>query len=101
MVRGRSTRERYVFAPPRATILLRPLHIHRVYNPALVDNNTVYAFTRKEGYFYGVMPIREELKTRDNPQAAGEWKIGILGKERVGFGVLDNLGLIQCNFTNN
>ena len=77
------------------------MRIHRVYNPALVDNNTVYAFTRKEGYFYGVMPIREELKTRDNPQAAGEWKIGIVGKERVGFGVLDNLGLIQCNFSSN
>jgi hypothetical protein len=74
------------------------IRIHRVYNPALVDNNTVYAFTQKEGYFYGVMPIREELKTRDNPQAAGEWKIGILGKERVGFGVLDNLGLIVCQF---
>lgn len=74
------------------------VRIHRVYNRALVPNNKGYAFTQKDGYRYGVMPIREELTTRDNPIAILEWKIGIIGRERLGFGVLDDKGLVEVTF---
>jgi len=74
------------------------IQIHKVWNSSLVADNMGYAFTEKEGYRYGVMPIREELNTRDNPVSILEWKIGIIGRERVGFGVLDDKGLIQITF---
>ena len=74
------------------------IQIHKVWNSQLVPDNYGYAFTEKEGFRYGVMPIREELNTRDNPISILEWKIGIIGRERVGFGVLDDKGLIQITF---
>jgi hypothetical protein len=74
------------------------IRIHRVYNTALVANNKGYAFTQKDGIRYGVMPIRENLSTRDNPIAVLEWKIGIIGRERLGFGVLDSKGLVEVTF---
>jgi hypothetical protein len=74
------------------------IRFHRVYNQALVDDNTAYCFTQKEGFFYGVMPIREELTTINNPLSLMEWKIGIMGRERVGFGVIDSLGLVVTSF---
>ena len=74
------------------------IRIHKVYNPNLVTNNKAYAFTQKDGYFYGVMPIREKLFTRDNPIAILEWKIGIIGRMREGFGVLDDKGLVEITF---
>jgi len=63
-----------------------------------VVDNTAYAFTQKEGFFYGVMPIREELNTINNPMSIMEWKQGVMGRERVGFGVIDSLGLVICPF---
>jgi len=74
------------------------IRIHKVYNPNLVSNTQAYAFTQKDGYFYGVMPIRETLFIRDNPIAILEWKIGIIGRMREGFGVLDDKGLIEITF---
>lgn len=74
------------------------IRIHKVYNRKLVTDDKGYAFTQKDGFRYGVMPIREELNTRDNPIAVLEWKIGIIGRERVGFGVLDDKGLIEITF---
>lgn len=74
------------------------IRIHKVYNRSLVPNNKGYAFTQKDGFTYGVMPVREELTTRDNPIAILEWKIGIIGRERLGFGVLDDKGLIEITF---
>lgn len=74
------------------------IRIHKVWNRNLVGDDRGYAFTQKDGFRYGVMPIREELNTRDNPIAILEWKIGIIGRERVGFGVLDDKGLIEIAF---
>lgn len=74
------------------------IRIHRVYNKDLVTDAKGYGFTQLEGWSYGVMPIREAVKTRDNPFAVLEWKIGTIGRERLGFGVLDDKGLIEINF---
>ncbi len=74
------------------------IRLHKVYNSALVSNTKAYAFTQKEGYTYGVMPIRQNLITRDNPIAMLERKIGILAYERLGMAVLDDKGLIEITF---
>lgn len=74
------------------------IRFHRVYDQNLVPNNKAYAFTQKDGYYYGVMPVRDELKTYDDPIAIREWKIGIMARERLGFGVLDDKGLLVINF---
>lgn len=71
------------------------IRIHKVYNSDLVSDTKIYAFTRKDGVRYGVMPIRQALQTRDNPIASLEFKIGIIGRQRLGFGVLDSLGMIE------
>lgn len=75
------------------------IRFHRVYNSALVDDDTAYAFTQKDGFYYGVQPVRDELETVPNPISQMEWKIGALGRTRRGFGVLDSLGLIEIDFS--
>jgi len=70
------------------------IRFHRVYDTNLVANDKVYAFTQKEGFRYGVMPIRENLRTIDNIFSPQEWKIGILGRIRLGLAVMDDKGLI-------
>jgi len=74
------------------------IRVHKVYNSDLVGDTRGYAFTQKQGFTYGVMPIRTPLRTRDNPIAQLEHKIGIHGRERLGFAVLDSLGLIEIIF---
>jgi hypothetical protein len=75
------------------------VNIHKVYDGDLVADNKAYAFGKRDGWQYGVMPIRKELQTFDNPIAIMEWKIGIMGRENVGFGVLDDKGLIEMTFS--
>jgi hypothetical protein len=75
------------------------VNIWKVYNPDLVADNKAYAFGSREGYQYGVMPVRKELQTFDNPIAIMEWKIGIMAREHIGFGVLDEKGLIEVTFS--
>ncbi len=74
------------------------IRIHKVYNTNLVADDKGYAFTQRDGVTYGVMPIRDELSTGPNPIAALEHKIGVMGRERLGFGVLDDKGLIEITF---
>jgi len=75
------------------------VNIHKVYNQNLVANNKAYAFGQRDGYTYGVMPIRKELQSFDNPIAIMEWKVGIMAREILGFGVLDEKGLIEVTFS--
>ncbi|MEM8875300.1 MAG: hypothetical protein AAGD32_13720 [Planctomycetota bacterium] len=75
------------------------IRFHKVYNSALVDDDTAYAFTQKDGFRYGVMPIRDTLVTYDNPVSILERKIGIIGWERLGLGILDDKGLMKIDFT--
>ncbi|MGQ4893447.1 MAG: hypothetical protein ACP6IQ_02340 [Candidatus Njordarchaeia archaeon] len=75
------------------------VNVHKVYNSNLVANNKGYAFGQRDGFTYGVMPIRQSLETYDNPIAIMEWKIGIMAREVIGFGILDNKGLIEVTFS--
>ncbi|MCK9279279.1 MAG: hypothetical protein M0P71_01435 [Melioribacteraceae bacterium] len=75
------------------------VNIHKVYNPALVSNDKAYAFGQRDGVTYGVMPIRKNLTTFDNPLSIMSWKVGIMAREILGFAVLDEKGLIEVTFT--
>lgn len=75
------------------------VRIHEVYNSQLVADDKGYAFGQRDGFTYGVMPIRETLQTFDNPIAIMEWKVGIMARENIGFAVLDEKGLIEVTFT--
>lgn len=77
---------------------LAGLTFHVVHNKALVSDNKAYAFTQKAGYRYGVMPIRDRLRTYDDIFAERERKIGVKGEERIGMAVLDDKGLIEITF---
>lgn len=74
------------------------IRLHPVYNRNLIDNDTAYAFTQKDGYFYGAMPIVEEIETWENPISQLERKTGMFANERIGLAVLDDKGLIAINF---
>lgn len=74
------------------------VRIHKVYNQQLVADNEAYAFGSREGFTYGVMPIRERLKTYENPIAIMEWKIGIMARQNQGFAILDDKGQIYVTF---
>jgi len=82
----------------RGNIPTNEIRFHKVYNRTLVANNKAYAFAQREGFNYGVMPIRSQVRTRDNPMAMTENKQGVLADERIGFGVLDDKGLIEITF---
>jgi len=73
--------------------------VHKIYDTDILGDDVGYAFGQREGYTYGVMPIRKELQTFDNPIAVMEWKIGIMARELVGFGVLDEKALIEVDFS--
>jgi len=75
------------------------VRIHEVYNSKLVADDKAYAFGQRDGFTYGVMPIRESLQTFDNPIAIMEWKVGIMARENLGFAVLDEKGLIEVTFS--
>lgn len=75
------------------------VNINKVYDQRLVANNKGYAFGERDGFTYGVMPIRRNLETYDNPIAIMEWKIGIMAREELGFGVLDDKALIEITFS--
>jgi hypothetical protein len=44
---------------------------------------------------YGVMPIRQNLVTFDDPTVVPDLKIGIIAYEEIGFGVLDSRAVVK------
>lgn len=75
------------------------INIHKVYDSRLVSDYKAYAFGQRDGYTYGVMPIRQQLQTFDNPIAIMEWKIGIMARENLGFAILDEKALVEVTFS--
>lgn len=61
--------------------------LHKVYDSTLVGNDSAWGFDTRT---FGKMPILKELETFEDPTAILQWQIGVLGRERVGFGVTDS-----------
>jgi HK97 family phage major capsid protein len=57
-----------------------------------IGDNEVYGFDTNR---MGIMPIRENLKTFDDPVAIREFSVGILAKEEIGFAVVDPRAIVK------
>lgn len=65
------------------------IRIHKVYS-SVVSDSTVYAFDLSgRRSRFGVMPIRSNLQSYEDPFAITEFKVGYFVRERLGFGILD------------
>lgn len=60
-------------------------NIHKVYG---LDDDEAYFVDGREGLL-GYMPIREDLRTFDDPTAIKSFRVGVIAYEHIGFGVLD------------
>lgn len=69
------------------------LNLWKVYNSSLVSDAQAYGFDTTR---FGVMPIRQEFTTYEDPVAILEWQVGILGRELVGFGVTDSWAVVSA-----
>jgi len=68
--------------------------IHKVRHAQFVDNTKAWGFSKG----FGVMAVGENWHTVNDPTAIMKWEMGLIGKEEVGFGVLDVEGAIVYNF---
>lgn len=68
------------------------MSLNKVYDSALVADSEAYLFDTRT---FGKMPIKQELVTYENPVAILNWEVGILGRERVGFGVTDSWAIVK------
>ncbi len=49
---------------------------------------------------FGVMPVRQELQTREDPQARSQFKVRVYGQEQVGFAAIDKDTAVVFGTTN-
>lgn len=61
---------------------------------SLADNE-VYLFDTS---IFGVMPIRQQLTTYDDPVAIKKLRAGVLAWEEIGFAVIDKRGVLKAAF---
>ena len=69
----------------------------KVYDSALVGDDAAWGFDTRT---LGVMPIQKELETYEDPVAILQWQIGIMARERVGFGVTDSWAMVKASLDN-
>ncbi len=89
-------REIFKDAGPAAQALYG-VGLNKVYDSTLLGDGEVYGFDTSS---FGLMPIVQTLQTYEDPTAIKEWKIGILGREEVGFGVMDSWAIIRLRLDN-
>jgi hypothetical protein len=69
-----------------------------------VDVKVVWFLADDEAYMFdnrsdrlGYMPVREQLKTYDDPTAIKKYRVGIIAYEEIGFGVLDTKTIVKLD----
>ncbi len=67
--------------------------LHKVYNSNLVANSEAWGFDTNK---FGVMPIRKELQTYEDPTAIQTWSVGLMARELIGFGVTDSYAAVKA-----
>ena len=65
--------------------------MHTVLDSTLFGNGYVFGYDTRT---VGKMPILSALKTYDNPVSILEDKVGIIGRERLGFGITDSWAMV-------
>jgi hypothetical protein len=67
------------------------VRLHKVYDSSIVDDETVYAFDLSgRRSKFGVMPVRQDLVTYEDPLAITEFKVGYFARMREGMAILDH-----------
>lgn len=61
-----------------------------------LKNDEVYAFDTSR---MGIMPIRENIKTFDDPSAVNKLRVRIIGYEDVGFAVVDPKAIVKLDLS--
>jgi hypothetical protein len=71
-----------------------------------VNINVVWFLSDDEAYMFdarsnrlGYMPIRDQLRTYDDPTAIKKYRVGIIAYEEIGFGVLDTKTIVKLDLT--
>lgn len=67
---------------------------HKVRDAEFVDDTKLWAF----GNNFGVMAVDERWHTINDPMAIMRWRQGIIGREKVGFGITDVESAVVYNF---
>jgi hypothetical protein len=70
-------------------------NFHTVYG---LDDTEAYCIDARPGLL-GYMPIREELRTFDDPTAIKSYRVGIIAYENIGFGILDPDRIVKIDMT--
>jgi hypothetical protein len=61
-----------------------------------LDDDESYLFDTRADKL-GYMPIRESLKTFDDPTAIKKYRVGVIAYEEIGFGVLDTQCIVKLD----
>lgn len=70
-------------------------NIHEVY---FLGNDEAYFLDARPGKI-GYMPIRDELKTWDNPTSIDKYRQGVVAYEEIGFVVMDSKAIVKASLT--
>lgn len=65
----------------------------KVYDSNLVGDDAAWGFDVRT---FGKMPIAKELETYEDPTAILQWQVGLMARERVGFGVTDSWAMVKA-----
>lgn len=68
------------------------IQLHKVYDNQIIADDEAYGFDVRT---YGKMPIKKELITVENPVSILQWRVGIMAREIVGFGVTDSWAVVK------
>jgi len=63
-----------------------------------LEDDEAYIFDSRDDKL-GYMPIRDELRTYDDPTAIKKYRVGIIAYEEIGFGVLDPDCIVKLTIT--
>ena len=64
----------------------------KVADSDLIGDNEIYAIDNER---FGKMVIKHPMETQEDPTAAAEWKIGIMAREKIGFGVTNPYAVVK------
>lgn len=69
------------------------INLNKVYDSSLVGDDAAWGFDTRT---FGKMPIAKSLETYEDPTAILQWQVGVLARERVGFGVTDSWAVVKA-----
>lgn len=69
------------------------VRFNKVYDSNLVGDSAAWGFDTRT---FGKMPIQKNLETYEDPTAILKWEVGVMARERIGFGVTDSYAVVKA-----